>query len=84
MQRASSFYQDQAKELEMTSFGSVKPTAVTDIAKGDHAIVALGVCCISMLEVIDVTIWPIIWISSLFFASLTFDIAADETVSQPF
>jgi hypothetical protein len=48
----------------------------------DNAVAALSEGCVSILKVFDVTIWPIIWSSCLFFATLTFDIAADEVVSR--
>lgn len=47
----------------------------------DEAVVALSHGCVCLLEVFDVTLWPIIWSSCWFFAVLTFDIAADEVVS---
>ena len=47
----------------------------------DDAVVALGDSCVDFLEVFDVTLWPILRVSSLFFAILVFDIAGDELVS---
>ena len=47
----------------------------------DNAVVALSESCVSFLAVFDNTLWPIIWSSCLFFATLAFDIAADEVVS---
>jgi hypothetical protein len=69
-------------ELSSLSFGRDSPE-VTKVEKFtvDFAVVALSECCISLLKVFDVTLWPIIWTSAFFFATLTFDIAADELVS---
>jgi hypothetical protein len=71
---------NQMKGVEMRSFSVCEEETRVKV-KLDDAVTALSEACISLLDVFDVTLWPIIWSSCLFFALLTFDIAADEVVS---
>ena len=68
----------QLREMSVSSSSSIKSQKLVV----DNAVAALSECCVNILGVFDVTIWPIIWSSCLFFAVLTFDIAADEVVSE--
>ena len=77
-------YAEKRSSIQMRSFSTMggdnyRPKSEKIVI--DNAIAALSEGCISIIEVFDVAIWPIIWSSCLFFATLTFDIAADEVVS---
>lgn len=43
----------------------------------DHAIVALGVACVPILDIVTHCVWPIIWSSAVFFSFLSWDILGD-------
>lgn len=66
--------------VEMKSFSEDRKNNHFDKFVVDDAVAALSEACIGLLGVFDMTIWPIVWFSCLFFAVLTFDIAADEVV----